>query len=152
MGATGREFLEMRTGEQSIQLDESKKNTIKRGSENAKAIIEAEEQDLFKIFGQSQRMEEFLKSFNKEMRAGLLDELKEGKFDAFGMEFSSKNGASRLNYKEDSKWEELKKALSDREELLKVAEKSSEAFFDSEGVEVPKVTRSHSGQSLNVKY
>ena len=152
MGATGREFLEMRTGEQSIQLDESKKNTIKRGSENAKAIIEAEEQDIFKIFGQSQRMEEFLKSFNKEMRAGLLDELKEGKFDAFGMEFSSKNGASRLNYKEDSKWEELKKALSDREELLKVAEKSSEAFYDSEGVEVPKVTRSHSGQSLNVKY
>ena len=152
MGANGREFLEMRTGEQSIQLDESKKNTIKRGSENAKAIIEAEEQDIFKIFGQSQRMEEFLKSFNKEMRAGLLDELKEGKFDAFGMEFSSKNGASRLNYKEDSKWEELKKALSDREELLKVAEKSSEAFFDSEGVEVPKVTRSHSGQSLNVKY
>ena len=68
------------------------------------------------------------------------------------MEFSSKNGASRLNYKEDAKWEELKKALSDREELLKVAEKSSEAFFDSEGVEVPKVTRSHSGQSLNVKY
>jgi len=152
MGANGRDFLEMRTGEQSIQLDESKKNTIKRGSENAKAIIEAEEQDIFKIFGQSQRMEEFLKSFNKEMRAGLLDELKEGKFDAFGMEFSSKNGASRLNYKEDSKWEELKKALSDREELLKVAEKSSEAFYDSEGVEVPKVTRSHSGQSLNVKY
>ncbi len=152
MGANGRDFLEMRTGEQSIQLDESKKNTIKRGSENAKAIIEAEEQDLFKIFGQSQRMEEFLKSFNKEMRAGLLDELKEGKFEAFGMEFSSKNGASRLNYKEDSKWTELKKALSDREELLKVAEKSSEAFYDGEGVEVPKVTRSHSANSLNVKY
>ena len=53
MGANGRDFLEMRTGEQSIQLNESKKKTIKRGSENAKAIIEAEEENLFKIFGQS---------------------------------------------------------------------------------------------------
>lgn len=152
MGASARDFLEMRTGEQSIQLDESKKNTIKRGSENAKAIIESEEQDLFKIFGQSQRMEEFLKAFNKEMRAGILDELKEGKFDAFGMEFSSKNGSSRLNHKEDPRWVEIKKMLTDREALLKVAEKSPNPIYDEEGVEVPKVTRSNSGTILNVKF
>ena len=152
MGASSKYFLDMRAGEQSIQLNESKKNTIKRGSDNAKAIIEAQEENLFDIFGQSQRMEEFLKAFNKELRAGLLDELKDTKYDSNGMEFSTKNGASKLNYKEDDKWCELKQLLTNREELLKVAEKQKDAFFDGEGIEVPKVTRIHTGMTLNVKF
>jgi len=152
MGANSKYFLDMRAGEHSIQLDESKKNTIKRGAENAKSIIEAQDEDLFNIFGQSQRMEEFLKAFNKEMRSGLLDELKSEKFEANGMEFSAKNGASRLNYKEDDKWCELKQLLTNREELLKVAEKQKDSFFDGDGVEVPKVSRSHTGTILNVKF
>jgi len=131
---------------------ESKKDAVKLGETNAKQIIEAGEQDLFKLSSQSFRLEEFLKAFNKQLRNGVQDELNGGKFEAYGMEFTEKNGSSRLNYKDDEVWLELNAKLKEREELLKVAEKSKEQIFDNEGVEVPRVSRSGGGEILNVKY
>ena len=131
---------------------ESKKDAIQLGERNAKQIIDAGEQDLFKLSSQSFRLEEFLKAFNKQLRNGLQDELNSGKFEAYGIEFSCKNAPSRLNYKEDEVWFELNAKLKEREELLKVAEKSKEQIFDSEGVEVPRVSRVGGGEILNVKY
>lgn len=131
---------------------ESKKDAIQLGLKNAKQIIEDGEDDLFKLSAQSFRFEEFIKAFNKELRLGVQDELKSGKFDAYGIEYSCKNAPSRLNYKEDEVWQELNAKLKEREELLKVAEKSKEQIFDSEGVEVPRVSRSGGGEILNVKY
>lgn len=42
--------------------------------------------------------------------------------------------------------------MQQREELLKVAIKSNESIYDSEGVEVPKVSVKYSAGSLTVKY
>lgn len=153
MGASGRIFLEQREFEGQIDMGLlTKKESISKGKQNAKEIIESGEVDLFKLFSNSVRFEEFLKSFNKEMRVAILEELKDGEYKARGLEFASKNGSSRLNYKEDQNWQELKDKLTQREELLKVAEKSKEPLFDSEGVEVPRVSRSHSGTVLNIRF
>ena len=42
--------------------------------------------------------------------------------------------------------------MQQREELLKVALKTNEPFYDSEGCEVPKVSVKYSADSLTVKY
>jgi hypothetical protein len=49
-------------------------------------------------------------------------------------------------------WQQLKHKLSQREELLKIALKSDEPIYDSEGVEVPKVSVKFASDSLAVKY
>ena len=42
--------------------------------------------------------------------------------------------------------------MQQREELLKVALKSDESIYDSEGCEVPKVSVKYASDSLQVKY
>ena len=42
--------------------------------------------------------------------------------------------------------------MQQREELLKLALKSNEPIYDSEGVEVPKVSVKYASDSLQVKY
>jgi hypothetical protein len=49
-------------------------------------------------------------------------------------------------------WSQLKHKLQQREELLKLALKSDETIYDSEGVEVPKVSVKYASDSLTVKY
>lgn len=154
MSASSRMFLEMRLDEQGrIEMPlKSKKELTKLSKENADKLAEMGETDLFETISKTARLEEYLKSFNKELRKHVLDELNGGKFECYGVEFSSKNGASRLNYSEDQVWSDLKEKLKAREELLKVAEKSKDVIFDSEGVEIPKITRLNSGEVLNVKF
>ena len=151
MGANSREFLEMRMAEIELE-NSSKKEIIEFGKQNALKIIDEAEQDFFKLFSQSTRLEEFAKSFNKEIRKAILDELNGSNFKAFGLEFSTKNGASRPNYKEDEMWSEIKELLKEREALLKLALKSKSKIYDADGVEVPRVSVSCSGEVLNVKY
>ena len=66
------------------------------------------------------------------------------------MEFTRKDGAKKLNYSEDLYYSNLQTKLKAREELLKVAQKST--IYDDEGVEVPKVSISHNKDSLMVKF
>jgi aspartyl/glutamyl-tRNA(Asn/Gln) amidotransferase B subunit len=66
------------------------------------------------------------------------------------VEFTRKDGAKKLNYSEDLLYSNLQTQLKAREELLKVAQKST--IYDDEGVEVPKVSISHNKDSLSVKF
>ena len=52
----------------------------------------------------------------------------------------------------DEMWQQLKHKLQQREELLKLALKSDEPIYDSEGVEVPKVSVKYASDSWQVKY
>ncbi len=131
---------------------ETKKDAIKLGENNAIQLVKEGKEDLIKIYAQSARLEEMVKAYNKEIRKGIQSDLNGDKLEAYGIEFSIKNGSSRLNYSEDSVWKELKDKLTEREELLKTAEKSKEMIFDSAGVDVPKVSRIGGGEVLNVKY
>jgi hypothetical protein len=66
------------------------------------------------------------------------------------VEFTRKDGAKKLNYSEDLFYSNLQAKLKAREELLKVAQKST--IYDDEGVEVPKVSISYNKDSLMVKF
>jgi hypothetical protein len=66
------------------------------------------------------------------------------------VEFTRKEGAKKLNYSEDLLYSNLQTQLKAREELLKVAQKST--IYDDEGVEVPKVSISYNKDSLMVKF
>lgn len=69
-----------------------------------------------------------------------------------GVEFTYKNGGRTFNYKEDFIIQELSQKIKDREELIKVALKSREPIFDSNGVEVTKVSSKPIKDSLSVKF
>ena len=65
-----------------------------------------------------------------------------------GVLFTPKNGAESLNYDEDDIYVLLENKLKQRQELLKMASKSDEIIFDSEGCEVPKVSKKFNKSSI----
>ena len=62
------------------------------------------------------------------------------------------NGRKMIQYQEDPIYEELNKQLKQREELLKTALNQSEPMYDSEGIEVPKVSVKYAKDSIQVKF
>ena len=114
----------------------------------AKNLIDSGEVDKLEIFAQAERLTQAITNVRDEIKATLPRE----KQTAFGIEINPVNGRQMIQYNEDLVWSELKEKLSNREELLKVALKTTETFYDSEGVEVPKVSVKYSADLLTVKY
>ena len=69
-----------------------------------------------------------------------------------GVTFTPKKGAESLNYSEDQVYADLESKLKQRSELLKVASKSDELIFDSEGCEVPKVSKKYNKSSIVITF
>ena len=69
-----------------------------------------------------------------------------------GVLFTPKNGAESLNYDEDDMYVLLENKLKQRQELLKMASKSDEIIFDSEGCEVPKVSKKFNKSSIVITF
>ena len=69
-----------------------------------------------------------------------------------GVLFTPKNGAESLNYDEDDIYVLLENKLKQRQELLKMASKSDEIIFDSEGCEVPKVSKKFNKSSIVITF
>lgn len=74
-------------------------------------------------------------------------------FSANGVEFTFRNGSQTLDYGKDPVWLEIKTQLDARQELLKVAFKQKGAFYDEEGIEIPKVpVKTFTKDSLSVSF
>jgi hypothetical protein len=69
-----------------------------------------------------------------------------------GVLFTPKNGAESLNYDEDDIYVLLENKLKQRQELLKTASKTDEIIFDSEGCEVPKVSKKFNKPSIVITF
>ena len=69
-----------------------------------------------------------------------------------GVLFTPKNGAESLNYYEDDIYVLLENKLKQRQELLKMASKSDDIIFDSEGCEVPKVSKKFNKSSIVITF
>ena len=69
-----------------------------------------------------------------------------------GVLFTPKNGAESLNYDEDDIYVLLENKLKQRQELLKIASKSDDIIFDSEGCEVPKVSKKFNKSSIVITF
>ena len=69
-----------------------------------------------------------------------------------GVLFTPKNGSESLNYDEDDIYVLLENKLKQRQELLKMASKSDDIIFDSEGCEVPKVSKKFNKSSIVITF
>ena len=137
--------------QQSIATDNflPKKTEIEFSSKQfAKNLIEAGEIDKFEAFAQAERLALATANVRDEIKKYLPRE----KHSFFGIEIIPINGRTIIHFQDDLVWAELKEKLQQREELLKVALKTNEPFYDSEGVEVPKVSVKYAADSLTVKY
>lgn len=73
-------------------------------------------------------------------------------FTFSGVTFTKREGSETLNYKEDHICKELSEKLKERQDLVKLATKSKDVIFDSEGNEVTKVSKNYGKSSLSVKF
>jgi len=142
-------FLMMREQEMSTSNFLPSKKEIELSSKKfAKDIIDSGEIDTFEAFAQAERM--CLAVTN--VRDAFKDNLPREKQTAFGIEVNPVNGRAMIQFSEDPIYSDILKELKEREELLKLALKTDKPFYDSEGVEVPKVSVKYAADSLQVKY
>jgi hypothetical protein len=137
--------------EQEIQTSNflpNKKEVEFSAKQFASKLIEAGEVDKYEAFTQAVRMSNALEIIKDEIKSHLPKE----KHIAFGVEISPISGRTMIQFQDDEMWQQLKHKLQQREELLKLALKSDENIYDSEGVEVPKVSVKYASDSIQVKY
>jgi hypothetical protein len=111
-------------------------------------LIDKGEVDKVELFAQAIRLNEVLSVVTEQLKSSLPNE----NFEAYGLKGTYRNGGSTPNYADDEKWQQLKQVLTDREMLLKVAQKSNETIYDSEGCEVPKVSENIRKSSLSITF
>jgi hypothetical protein len=132
------------------------KNVIEKTTQGINAIVEAVENGVVNplyAFASFNKLEKLFKEAKVKIDELARDEAEKytAKTFTFGnVEFTRKDGAKKLNYSEDLLYSNLQAKLKAREELLKVAQKST--IYDDEGVEVPKVSISYNKDSLMVKF
>jgi exonuclease VII small subunit len=132
------------------------KNVIEKTTQGINAIVEAVENgvvnplDAFASFNKLEKLFKEAKVKIDELARDEADKYTAKTFTFGNVEFTRKDGAKKLNYSEDLLYNNLQAKLKAREELLKVAQKST--IYDDEGVEVPKVSVSYNKDSLVVKF
>lgn len=142
-------FMLMR--EQEIQTSNflpNKKEIQFSAKEFITDVLDSGNSDKFELFAQAKRMSEALEVVTTE----LLKSLPQENFEAFGLKGTYRNGGDTVNFKDDPVWSDLQKALKEREELLKVALKSGAEIYDSEGIQVPKVSTTPRKSSLSISF
>ena len=154
MGASGNEFMLMRMEEESGQMyvpSMPKKEIVSKAKEDVNRMVDSGEVDIAEAVVDATRLSEYLKVFVSELRNHVDD--KYDKYECKGVKLSFKGTGDRLDYEQDEKYADIKSQLKEREELLKLAYKSKDMIFDSEGVEVIKVgVKSASKQTLNINF
>jgi hypothetical protein len=154
MGANSNEFLMMRMEEESGQMyvpSIPKKEIVQKAKDDVKLMVDSGEVDIAEAVVDATRLSEYLKVFVSELRNHVDD--KYDKYECKGVKLSFKGTGDRLDYECDEVYSKLKERLKAREELLKLAYRSKDMLFDSEGVEVPKVgVKSASKQTLNINF
>jgi hypothetical protein len=112
----------------------------------AEKIINEGNHDLKEVYAQAIRLKEALST----VEAILKDKLPEENFEAFGLKATYRSGGDTINYSEDEIYNELKKDLDNRVELLKLAQKQE--VLDMYGNEVPKVSTTPRKSSLAISF
>lgn len=144
-------FMLTRLEEMAYDGNFTKKDCQNKGTELAKSIVERGEVQPYQALSNVVRLNELLKNLEAELRKNVDVEGKELQWN--GVTFTERNTGDRLDYANDEVYAKLQSKLKQREELLKIAHKSDETIYDSEGIEVPKVPiKTHGKLTLNVKF
>tara|TARA_R110000868_G_scaffold120421_3_gene319544 strand:- start:2503 stop:2940 length:438 start_codon:yes stop_codon:yes gene_type:complete len=127
----------------------SKKDAVLTGKKLVEDLFEAGELDELQVYSNIVRLKEVINSADKEFR----DRLDLPNTTSYnGVEFAPKNGSEKLQYSEDLEVAELEEKLHNRKELVKLATKSKDTIYDSNGIEVTKVSSVFDKSSITVKF
>ena len=149
MGANSNLFLMLQ--EQSVETNNflpSKKEIQLSAKSFVSNLLNAGATDKMELYAQAVRINEALQIVTDELKNSIPQE----NFEAFGIKGTYRSGGETLNYKEDYVYTELEQKLKERAELIKVATKSKDTIYDSEGVEVTKVSSTQRKSSLAISF
>jgi len=149
MGANSNLFLMLQ--EQSVETNNflpSKKEIQLSAKSFVSNLLDAGATDKMELYAQAVRINEALQIVTDELKNSIPQE----NFEAFGIKGTYRSGGESLNYKEDFIYSELEAKLKERAELIKVATKSKDTIYDSEGVEVTKVSSTQRKSSLAISF
>lgn len=145
------QFFEMRAEQMTALYDSTftKKDAIATGENLIESALESGEVDIMQLGANLARLEQVISSAMAKFRNHIIDT---EKVKVLGVEFYPVNGGESLNYEDDEVYSTLKADLKSREELLKLAYKSKDSFFDAYGNEVPKVSSKPRKSSITIKF
>ena len=149
MGKSKNLFLMLQ--EQSVETNNflpSKKEIQLSAKSFVSNLLDAGATDKIELYAQAVRINEALQIVTDELKNSIPQE----NFEAFGIKGTYRSGGKTLNYKEDIVYAELEQKLKERAELIKVATKSKDTIYDSEGVEVTKVSSTQRKSSLAISF
>lgn len=143
---------EMLSGD--VQLIGTKKEIIESARNWAEQVADEEfgSESLNKRLASIERVKEYINTVSKVLKDAITDGMNDKDLECHGVKFTKVEGRSSLDYSTDEVWTDLKNKLKEREELLKVAHKSQENIYDSEGVEVPKCPLKPSSAYIKLTY
>lgn len=124
----------------------TKKEATLTGKRMVDNLIEAGEVDKMQFVASLARLNEVVSSAMSKARTHIPFE----KQSIYGVEFTPTNGGQTINYAEDPIYQQLKKDLDDRAELLKLAQKQD--VIDAYGNDVPKVSTTPRKDSITIKF
>lgn len=149
MGANSNLFLMLQ--EQSVETNNflpTKKEIQLSAKSFVSNLLDSGQTDKMELYAQAVRINEALQIVTDELKNSIPQE----NFEAFGIKGTYRSGGETLNYKEDLVYAELEAKLKERAELIKVATKSKDTIYDSEGIEVTKVSSTQRKSSLAISF
>ena len=126
----------------------TKKELVKQSTDFANRLIAAGNHNPVELLVQAKRMQESVNAIFEVLKTKIPTE----NFEAFGVTGQFRNGGEMLNYKDCEIWQDIATELKNREEILKLAYKSSDEIYDKYGVLVPKVSANNRKDSLVLSF
>lgn len=142
-----KQLFELMQEQDSFPIQFGKKDYISRGKEIVNEVLKNGEIDKIEFWTKVAKIKESINAMDSQLREQIT--LTE-KTTLNGVEFNPVQGGFSVNYDEDIVYQEFKKQLKEREELLKIAQKST--IFDAYGNEVPKVSTTPRKLSITIKF
>ena len=143
---------------EEYKLNEASKTTIKTLEESVNKLVEGVDLGLINpldVFASFDKMAKILTKGKTQVDISALEEAEKygnKSFDYRGVKFTFRNGSKALQYKEDDVVQSLEEKLKERKDLVKLATQSKDVIYDSDGVQVDKVSIKNGKDSLSVKF
>ena len=143
---------------EEYKLNEVSKKSITTLEQSVNALVEGVDNGTINpldVFASFDKMAKILTDGKSKVDVSALEQAgKYGNksFDYRGVKFTFKNGSKALQYKEDDVVNSLEEKLKERKDLVKLATQSKDVIYDSDGVQVDKVSIKHGKDSLSVKF
>lgn len=142
-----KQLFELMREQESFPIHFGKKDYISRGKEIVSSVLKDGEIDKMEFWTKVAKIKETINAMDSQLREEI--SLTE-KTTLHNVEFNPVQGGFTINYDEDIVYQEFKKQLKEREELLKLAQRME--VPDMYGNIVPKVSTTPRKSSITIKF